>query len=99
MGRIGADETQEKSAQMIAAHQSTENRLMSLRDALTATPSSTSLRVVVEALVQAWLTRMAAAPSLIEELLAAVMVPSFLKAGLRPGILSSLTLPGVSSLI
>ena len=39
----------------------------------------------------------AAAPSLMDELLAAVMVPSFLKAGLRLGILSSLTLPGPSS--
>ena len=66
MRRIGADETQEKSAQMIAAHQSTENRLMSLRDALTATPSSTSLRVVVEALVQAWLTRKAAGEAQID---------------------------------
>jgi len=40
---------------------------------------------------------MAAAPSLIEELEAAVMVPSFLNAGLREAILSSLTLPGPSS--
>ncbi len=34
-------------------------------------------------------TRMAAAPSLILEALAAVMVPSGLKAGLRAGILSN----------
>jgi hypothetical protein len=33
----------------------------------------------------------AAAPSLIDELDAAVMVPSFLNAGLSVGILSSLT--------
>ena len=39
----------------------------------------------------------AAAPSLIDELDAAVMVPSFLNAGLRLVILSSLTLPGPSS--
>ncbi len=41
---------------------------------------------------------MAAAPSLMLELLAAVMVPSFLKAGLSVGILSSLTRPGPSSM-
>jgi hypothetical protein len=41
----------------------------------------------------------AAAPSLIEELEAAVMVPSFLKAGLSCGILSSFTLPGPSSML
>ena len=40
----------------------------------------------------------AAAPSLMDELEAAVMVPSFLKAGLSVGILSSLTLPGPSSM-
>ena len=40
----------------------------------------------------------AAAPSLMLELLAAVMVPSFLNAGLSVGILSSLTLPGPSSM-
>ena len=40
----------------------------------------------------------AAAPSLMEELVAAVMVPSFLKAGRRLLILSSLTLPGPSSM-
>jgi hypothetical protein len=40
----------------------------------------------------------AAAPSLMEELEAAVMVPSFLKAGLSAGILSSLILPGPSSI-
>ena len=41
----------------------------------------------------------AAAPSLIDELEAAVMVPfSFLNAGLSVGILSSLTLPGPSSM-
>jgi hypothetical protein len=39
----------------------------------------------------------AAAPSLMLELEAAVMVPSFLKAGLSVAILSSLTLPGPSS--
>jgi hypothetical protein len=39
----------------------------------------------------------AAAPSLMLELEAAVMVPSFLNAGLSVGILSSLTLPGPSS--
>jgi len=45
-----------------------------------------------------WVVITSAAPSLIEELEAAVMVPpSFLKAGLRLGILSSLTLPGPSS--
>jgi hypothetical protein len=40
----------------------------------------------------------AAAPSLMDELEAAVMVPSFLKAGLRLLILSSLTFPGPSSM-
>ena len=40
----------------------------------------------------------AAAPSLIDELDAAVMVPSFLNAGFNAGILSSLILPGPSSL-
>ena len=40
----------------------------------------------------------AAAPSLMLELLAAVMVPSFLKAGLSVGILSSLMRPGPSSM-
>ena len=40
----------------------------------------------------------AAAPSLIDELDAAVMVPPFLNAGLSEAILSSLTLPGPSSM-
>ena len=40
----------------------------------------------------------AAAPSLMLELDAAVIVPSFLNAGLSVGILSSLTLPGPSSM-
>ena len=40
---------------------------------------------------------MAAAPSLMLELAAAVTVPSFLKAGLSVGILSMLILPGPSS--
>ena len=40
----------------------------------------------------------AAAPSLIEAELAAVIVPSFLNAGFRPGILSSLALKGCSAL-
>jgi hypothetical protein len=39
----------------------------------------------------------AAAPSLMLDALAAVIVPSFLNAGLRPGILSSLALKGCSS--
>src|SRR5450759_1879481 len=46
------------------------------------------------AAVEAHINTNAAAPSLMLELLAAVMVPSFLKAGLRLAILSSLTLPG-----
>ena len=40
----------------------------------------------------------AAAPSEIEEALAAVTVPSFLKAGFRPGILSICAFKGCSSL-
>ena len=49
--------------------------------------------------VDSRLSTSAAAPSLIDELDAAVMVPSFLKAGLSDAIFSSLTLPGVSSLL
>ena len=41
----------------------------------------------------------AAAPSLMDELEAAVMVPSFLNAGLSEVILSSFTLPGPSSML
>jgi hypothetical protein len=49
--------------------------------------------------VEARIITRAAAPSLMLELLeAAVMVPSFLNAGLSVGILSSLTLPGPSSI-
>ena len=48
--------------------------------------------------VEARISTSAAAPSLIDEALAAVMVPSFLNAGFRPGILSSLALKGCSSL-
>ena len=40
----------------------------------------------------------AAAPSFMVEAFAAVTVPSFIKAGLREGILSNLTLKGSSSL-
>jgi hypothetical protein len=50
------------------------------------------------AAVAAVIITRAAAPSLIELLEAAVMVPSFLNAGLSVGILSSLTLPGPSSM-
>jgi hypothetical protein len=49
--------------------------------------------------VDARIITSAAAPSLMLELLAAVMVPSFLNAGLSVGILSSLTLPGPSSML
>ena len=49
------------------------------------------------AAVDSRISTSAAAPSEMLEALAAVIVPSFLNAGFRPGILSSLALKGCSS--